>query len=721
MDKRIKNFYNITDVELFIFQVSWVCLVCHKKQEMLTKTGNWFGSLTGGDKKPNDDSDLKLGSDFRAIPTEEDKRAMRRQGSFQRSDSGRGSSRRAKGRPDKDTERNRFRRPSVSDEEVDSLHETPPGSPAYLSDDELYRPDENKVRRKVVKFKGHEELDHAPKGRLPGTVSNMQRSGPVNQGPGRGATMPGQAPGGRPGQPQPQGPGVRPGGAPGAPQGRGMQGPGSQPGMHPNSAPQQQNSSFTPVGHPGTSPSSRGQFPAPQQQGPRGAGAPNQPRPGYGMRGPPGQQQQQPRFQAPPQQNAVGYGRGTPPGSRPGAPPPGQMDGKPGYGRGGPPVSQPGNQMGPRPGGPATAPSSMDNRPRQPGSFPPNHVGAPQLGQAGPRPGDRIGPQQSPRAGAPPGMVQMGPRFGAAGQPRHGMPVGQQGGQHQHPGQLGSPRQNQAPDQLHGQLGSPRQGPPGDQQPRGQIGSPRVGPPADQIRGAMSSPRLGSPRTPLGAPQQGPFPDQGRGQLDASVDPTRGRSGPAPQEPRVDQPRAPYGTQHQSSPLDQPRGQFGPSQQAPTMDHGRPRVGSAGKGAPVDQSGRQQVPDTRNGYSPDALSTGVHKFPEHNAPGTQQRADSRNGQTADGSMMNGRMGPSFPNRQDRPEQRAAGDVDQRGMLGQSSRPVDRPGYQGSQPRPYNDDVDGRRSPPRRISLDEPKDKVTSLKLKMIFIITCREQ
>lgn len=677
-------------MQLFVFQVSWVCLVCQKKQEMLTKTGNWFGSITASEKKPNNDSDLKLGSDFRAIPTEEDKRAMRRQGSLQRSDSGRGSSRRAKGRPDKGSERNRFRRPSVSDEEVDSLHETPPGSPTYLSDDELYRQDENKVRRKVVKFKGHDELDHAPQGRLPGTMPNMNKPGPVNQGPGRGVVVPSQVPKVRAGQPQLQGPGTRPGSAPGASQGRGMHGPGSQPGMRPNFAPQQQGSSFTPVGHPGTPPSPRGSLPAPQQQGPRGAVAPNQPRPGYGMRGPPGQQQ--PRFQAPPQQNAIGYGRGTPPG---------QMDTKPGYGRGGPPVSQPGNQQVPRPGGPITVPSSMDNRPRQPGSFPSNHVGSSQLGPGSPRPSDRIGPQQSPRTGPPSGMMQMGPRFG--GQPRPGIPLDQQGGQHQHPGQLGSPRQNQVPDQ-----GSPRQGLPGEQQPRSQIGAPRVGPSVDQVRAPMGSPRLGSPRNQIGAPHQGPFADQGRGRLDASADHTRGQMSPASQDPRVDQAKAPYGTQQQGRPLDQPRGQFGPSQQSPIMDQGSPRVGSADKGSLLDQSGRQQMSDTRNGYSQEAYSAGTHRFPEHSTPGTQQRTDSRNGQMPDTSMINGRMGPSLSSRQERPEQRPAGDSDQHILMGQSQRPLDRPGFQGGQSRSYNEDIDGRRSPPRRTSLEEAQDKVGDL-------------
>lgn len=671
-----------------------MCLVCQKKQEMLTKTGNWFGSITASETKPNNDSDLKLGSDFRAIPTEEDKRAMRRQGSLQRSDSGRGSSRRAKGRPEKDSERNRFRRPSVSDEEVDSLHETPPGSPTYLSDDELYRQDENKVRRKVVKFKGHDELDHAPQSRFPGTMPNMSKPGPVNQGPGRGGVAPGQVPKVRPGQPQIQGQGNRPGSAPG-PSPRGMHGPGSQPVMRPNFASQQQGSSFTPVGHPGTPPSTRGSLPAPQQQGPRGTVGPNQPRPNFGIRGPPGQQQ--PRFQTPSQQNA--YGRGIPPG---------QIDAKPVYGRGGPIVSQSGNQQVPRPGGPTAAHSSMDNRPRQPGAFPANHVGPPQLGPGSPRPGDRIGPQQSPRTGPPSGVTQMGPRFG--GQPRVGLPLDQQGGQQQHPGQLGSPRQNQVPDQQLGQSGSPRQGLVGDQQPRSQIGAPRVGPSVDQVRAPMGSPRLGSPRNQMGAPHQGSFPDQGRGRPDASADHTRVPMGPASQDPRVDQGKALYGMQQQGRPLDQPRGQYGPSQQSPVMDQGSSRVGSADKGLLLDQSGRQPMLDTRNGYGQDTRGTGPHRSSEHNAPGTQQRVDGKNSPMPDASMMDGRMGPSFSSRQERPEQRPAGDSDRHVLMGQSQRPLDRTGFQGGQPRSYNEESDGRRSPPRRMSFEEAQDKVCDLQI-----------
>lgn len=297
----------------------------------------------------------------------------------------------------------------------------------------------------------------------------------------------------------------------------------------------------------------------------------------------------------------------------------------------------------------------------------------------------------------------MGPRFG--GQPRPGLPLDQQGGQHQHPGQLGSPRQNQVPDQQLGQPGSPRQGLVGDQQPRSQIGAPRVGPSIDQVRAPMGSPRLGSPRlgsprNQMGAPNQGPFPDQGRGRPDASTDHTRVQMGPASQDPRVDQGKAPYGMQQQGRPLDQPRGQFAPSQQSPVMDQGSSRVGSADKGLLLDQSGRKPMLDTRNGYSQDIHGTGPHRSSEHNTPGTQQRADGKNGQMPDASMTNGRMG-----RQERPEQRPAGDSDQHVLMGQSQRPLDRPGFQGGHPRSYNDDSDGRRSPPRRLSFEEAQDKV----------------
>lgn len=56
---------------------------------------------------------------------------------------------------------------------MDLLYEIFFGSFVYLSDDELYRLDENKVRRKVVKFKGYEELDYVFYGCVVGGMLNM--------------------------------------------------------------------------------------------------------------------------------------------------------------------------------------------------------------------------------------------------------------------------------------------------------------------------------------------------------------------------------------------------------------------------------------------------------------------------------------------------------------------------------------------------------------------
>ena len=580
-------------------------MVCHKKQEMLTKTGNWFGSLTGPNEKIKASDSDSLGSDFRAIPTEEDKRAMRRQ----RSDSGRGSIRRGKG---KDGEQNRVRRPSVSDEEVD---QSPSESPAYLSDDELYRPDGNKVRRKVVKFKGDDELGRAPQGYYPGSMQN--RSAPLNQGPGRGVGVPSHGPGVRPGGQHPQGPGVRP---------AGMSGSGPPPRGMPS--PQQQGSSVTSVSHPGTSPSNRPVFPPPQQQGPRGSMAPNQPRPGFGLRGPQGPQPQ--RMQGPHPQNASGYSRGTAPGNQPFVPSqahPGQAN----YGRGGSSGTQPTIQynLGPRPG------AYGSSGPKPQGGLPPNHVGGAQKTPGSPRPIERMGAHHGSRSGAPQAMNPMGPRFGPGGQPIRGILPDHQGGQQLHPGQLGSPRQGQ-PSPVHGgsprhgqvssgQFPSPRMGhmPPGQLSPRqgqvspgqpnsarqlvppvqsgsprpgqvhpgssnsprqgqvpgqlaaprdGQIpsqsGSPRQGVLLDQqARGQMSSPRGGPPGDPKSSPrldgqkhQLGPFP----GQVDTSRDQSRGRSGPHPADPGMGHPGGPQG-----HPADQSRGYPANMQQAPGLEHPR--------------------------------------------------------------------------------------------------------------------------------------------------------
>ncbi|XP_068735837.1 regulating synaptic membrane exocytosis protein 1-like isoform X2 [Montipora capricornis] len=594
---------------------------------MLTKTGNWFGSLTAPNEKVKANNTDALGSDFRAIPTEEDKRAMRRQAnSLLRSDSGRGSGRREKA---KDSEQNRVRRPSVSDEEVD---QSPSGSPAYMSDDELYRHDENKVRRKVVTFKGHDESGRLPQGRYPGEMQN--RSAPLNQGPGRGGGLPGQGLGTRSGPQHPQG-GVRPTGMGGGPPPTGMLGPGNY------QYPQQQGSSFTPVGPPaGASPSSRPVFPSPQQQSPRGGISLNQPRPGFGMRGPPGPQQQ--RIQSPQQQGTVGYGRGNAPGSQAGVSP-SAYPGQPGYGRGSPGV-QPTIQynLGPRPG--AYGPSG--SKPQ--GGLPANHLGGPQKAPGSPRPVERTGTFHGPRVGGPQGMNPVGPRFGPGAQTLRGIPPDQQAGKQQHTGQTGSSRQGQAPpghlssprsgqvspgqfpsprmgQVLPGQLSSPRQGqvPPGqsssprqghvsprpgqvtpgqlssfrqgqvpgqlgsprdgqipsqsgtprqglqlDQQARGHVGSPHSGPPWEQ----MSSPRIDASRSELGTPQQAPFP----GQVDTSREQTRGRSGPHLPEQGLGR------HEKKAPPADQSRGYSGSAQQALATEHTRGPFGNK-QSSPVEQ------------------------------------------------------------------------------------------------------------------------------------------
>lgn len=94
----------------------------------------------------------------------------------------------------------------------------------------------------------------------------------------------------------------------------------------------------------------------------------------------------------------------------------------------------------------------------------------------------------------------------------------------------------------------------------------------------------------------------------------------------------------------------------------------------------------------------IHRYPE------RQQVDNRNAQMTGNGIVNGRMGSSHPNQQDRPEQRPSNDADGR-VLGQSAKPLDRPGFQSGPNKPYGEDIDGRRSPPRRISLDDPRDKV----------------
>ena len=626
---------------------------------MLTKTGNWFGSIS--EHKPTSDSGTNLGSDFRAIPTEEDKRAMKRQGSFHRSDSGRGSLRRAKGRPETEAERaqrlheerrHRSRRPSVSDEEVDSIHETPPGSPAYLSDDELYRADENKVRRKVVKFMGHDEFIHHPQKGYAG----MQSAGPGDQGLGRGQIF-----GQRPGQPpQHLASGGRPGMSPGPNQSRGTNSSGHQRGGRTNFAPQQQGSSFTPVGQPGTPPTSRAVFQGMQQQGSRPVFLPMHPGPGYGRRGHSGPQQAgpSPRLQSTPQQNAMGYGRGVPVGSQTGPVASNQMAAvSHGYGRGAAPISHPNNQLNPRQGLAATSSLTVENRPRHAGPSL-NHFGASQSGQGIPR----SGPPQSLRPVAPQAVSLSGPRFVPGGQPQQGTPMDSQGGPY-------APfRQGRAPDQPQGQLGHPRLGPSVDH-PRGQISGPRMVLPAEQSRSQLGSPRLGSPRDQereqLGSLQQGGPPGQRRGQ---------------------------FGPQ-----MDQPRDKFGTSQQEPLMDQGRPHFGFSQKSAVLDQF---ESPDGRSGLNPDVQDLGTF------GSGVQDRHqgfDNRIGLGSEVPTKAARMGPESQPVYGGLDQRAINESDH--CMLKQPKGDDRQWYQRPQPKALEEEIDGRRTIPRKTSLDELENKV----------------
>ena len=64
------------------------------------------------------------------------------------------------------------------------------------------------------------------------------------------------------------------------------------------------------------------------------------------------------------------------------------------------------------------------------------------------------------------------------------------------------------------------------------------------------------------------------------------------------------------------------------------------------------------------------------------------------------MDPVISNRHDRP------DTDGQPMQ-QSARPLNRSGYHEGRSKPYGDEMDGLRTPPSKISLDDSRDKVGS--------------
>ena len=250
-----------------------------------------------------------MNTNFRPIPTAEDRRTIKRQGSLNR-DPGRMRRSGYRGRARNETEEERamrleeerqnfLRRPSVSDDEMET---TPPESPRYYSDDESYR---LMNRKKIVTFqdprmmKGRGGLA-TPNGQVQGGFQG--RGGPVGRGISRGG--PGQVP--RQGPPFQHGSG----------------GPGIKVGYGPNQGPGR-GTSFQ-----GVAPSviqHRGQVPLQGvQQGPETRPGLAPPHGGqYGPRGPNVYQGQRPNMSS--QQQGPGFRSQAPVAQPPGSPRPGQQ------------------------------------------------------------------------------------------------------------------------------------------------------------------------------------------------------------------------------------------------------------------------------------------------------------------------------------------------------------------------------------------------------------
>lgn len=74
------------------------------------------------------------------------------------------------------------------------------------------------------------------------------------------------------------------------------------------------------------------------------------------------------------------------------------------------------------------------------------------------------------------------------------------------------------------------------------------------------------------------------------------------------------------------------------------------------------------------------------------------------------MDPVISNRHDRP------DTDEQ-LMQQSARPfVNKSGYHEGRSKPYGDEMDGLRTPPSKISLDDSRDKVGSEIFQEIFCL-----
>ena len=514
---------------------------------MLTKTGNWFSSK---ETKAIIDSPDGMGTNFRPIPTAEDRRTMRRQGSLNR-DPGRGLRRAGRGRPRNETEEERamrleeerqnfLRRPSVSDDEMET---TPPESPRYYSDDESYR---QMNRKKIVTFqdprmnKGRGGMP-GPNGQIPG--GQYGRGAPAGRGGQRGGPVQGPRQG-PPSQYGPGAPGMKPGYGPNQGQGRGLpqQGYASpQPqlrGQGPHQGMQQ-----GPVTRPGLGPQQGGQ---------------------YGPRAPGVQQGQRPLMT--PQQQGAGLRALGPSTQAPGSP-------RPGFA----PAQQ---QHGP---------NFVPHGPPGTGTSPNNQLHGPHFVQHGPS-----------GAGGSPNQQQHGPNF-----VQHGPPgAGTQPNQHQVPGGYGHAQQPRvAQQQVHGPnfvQHSPRGLAPGQpqQQPLPQGYGPHVGgqgplqqhgpnfvshSPQNQLGGphgvrAGVSPQPGQQVGPGGI-RPGLGPQQGQGQVPGAPSARQGQgmgrgSVPVSRSSVVSQSGGPPGSfvgPHNASIAG---GQGGRA--APPGSHGGPPVSQAG-------------------------------------------------------------------------------------------------------------------------------------------------
>lgn len=104
------------------------------------------------------------------------------------------------------------------------------------------------------------------------------------------------------------------------------------------------------------------------------------------------------------------------------------------------------------------------------------------------------------------------------------------------------------------------------------------------------------------------------------------------------------------------------------------------------------------------------RLPDQTGLAMHQPTGNKNGQMRDGSSILGRVDASRQDSEDHRPKGAGGAVIQ-----QAARPLDRP------VRPFGEHVDGRRSPSRRTSLDDPKDKVGAQVLIFTIFVFQKKQ